>query len=69
MIASRLRELRDAKSMTQQELSNAAGVSQQCISLIERGGMTPSPSTLSRLAQALSVPVEHLTETAEPVAA
>lgn len=67
--SSSLRDIRIAKGLTQVELARKSGVTQQCISLIERGGMNPSPSTLSRLAQALSVPVEHLAESAEPVAA
>ncbi|MEV7088504.1 helix-turn-helix domain-containing protein [Streptomyces sp. NPDC093085] len=52
--AAMLRELREARSLTQQELATAAGLSVDAVSALERGRRTrPQPHTVRALASAL----------------
>lgn len=51
---------RRAKQLTQQQVATACGVTQQTISLIERGVSAPSDSLKVRLAQHLEQPGHHL---------
>ncbi|MFB8443293.1 helix-turn-helix domain-containing protein [Streptomyces niveus] len=52
--AALLRDLREARSLTQQELATAAGVSVDAVSALERGRRTqPQPHTVRALATAL----------------
>ena len=57
---ARLRTLRKAKGLSQVQLSKAVGVSQNAISLIERGRGYPTIETADAIAQALGVPIEDL---------
>lgn len=50
-----LRERRIAARMTQTKLAELSGVSQEAISVIERGGHTPSVKTAQKLAKILGV--------------
>ena len=52
---SRLVEVRKTKGMTQRGLAREAGISQALVAELERGKHPPSPSSLSKLARALSV--------------
>jgi transcriptional regulator with XRE-family HTH domain len=54
-LGSRLRALRKERDLTQRELADRARVSSNAISLIERGQISPSVSTLQNLARALNV--------------
>ena len=58
----RLRQLRTARGLTQQELSNATGglVTKQSISKYERGKSQPSPQVLRALADAFGVKTADL---------
>ncbi len=63
---TRLRELREAKGLTQSQLALAAGLSGGSVSNLEQGfRKTPSWETLQKLAGALGVGVEAFTEEAE----
>lgn len=54
--AALLRDLREARSLTQQELATAAGVSVDAVSALERGRRTqPQPHTVRALAAALQL--------------
>ncbi|MEV0346957.1 helix-turn-helix domain-containing protein [Nonomuraea sp. NPDC050680] len=54
--AAMLRELREARSLTQQELAAAAGLSVDAVSALERGRRTqPQPHTVRSLASALQL--------------
>lgn len=53
---SKVKELRDAKSLSQAELARRAGVSQRTISYLETGERAPSARVLFRLAKVLDVP-------------
>lgn len=59
-IGERLRELRERKLMTQAELGEAADVSRDQVSRIERDEVDPRFSTIRKLAKALNVEPEEL---------
>jgi transcriptional regulator with XRE-family HTH domain len=52
---ARLRAIRDAQFMTQDELAERSGVHQVTISRIEQGDVEPRYKTIKRLAAALGV--------------
>lgn len=57
----KLREVREAKKMSQEELEAASGISRQTISAIENGKSTCVMSdTLVALARALGVTVDQI---------
>lgn len=58
-----LRLLRIAKGLSQAQLGQAAGCSQSTISSWENGYTTPDDDVITRAAQALGVPPEHLRHT------
>lgn len=58
----RLKKLRQGRGMTQEQLAEAAGISVDFLSLLERGVNAPSFDTLEALAAALEVPVRELFE-------
>ncbi len=55
----RLRELRKQKDLTQEQLAEAAQISVEFLSNMERGVNAPSFETLERLAMALNVDVKE----------
>ncbi len=57
---ARLRLLRIQRQITQEQLSAAANLSVDFLSLIERGKNSPSFASLEKLAKALKVPVQEL---------
>ena len=57
---NRLKELRAAKSLPQQQLGQLVGASRQTISLIERGDYNPSITLALRIAQVFETPVEEV---------
>ena len=61
LVGRNVRAVRQARGMTQEELAETSGFSQQYISGLERGLRNPTVVTLYELAQALkSTPVELL---------
>jgi transcriptional regulator with XRE-family HTH domain len=71
LIAHRLRELRDAQSLSLAALAERSGVSKSNISLIERGESSATATVLDKLSAALGVTVaslfEQSTEAPSPV--
>jgi transcriptional regulator with XRE-family HTH domain len=55
-----LRRLREARGLTQQELSDASGVPRPTLAHLESGSANPTLSVLARVATTLSVPMEQL---------
>lgn len=53
-----VKERRDLRGLTQQELADKAGLSKVTIGQIERGNAEPSTGTLSKIAQALDCSIE-----------
>jgi transcriptional regulator with XRE-family HTH domain len=62
IFGERLREVRLAKGLTQNELAERCGTSIAAISHIERGTKVPTLTTLVRLADALQCKVTKLVE-------
>jgi transcriptional regulator with XRE-family HTH domain len=60
-----IRELRNKKGATQEDLAKGAGISRNMLSQIERGAGNPSWVTLRRVAAALGVSVSMLAKAAE----
>lgn len=56
-VAARLRELREARSISMRTLATRSGLSANALSMIERGKTSPSVSTLYKLADALGVSI------------
>ncbi len=56
----RLKELRNLRALSQQELADAAGIGRNTISRIERGKTGAHGRTLRRLAKTLEVDVAEL---------
>jgi transcriptional regulator with XRE-family HTH domain len=61
-VGRRLRDLRHAQHLSLVQLARQAGLSQGYLSQVERDRATPSTAALSKLAEALSVPVAHFFE-------
>lgn len=59
-LENRLKELRAAQSLNQQELGTLVGASRQTISLIERGDYNPSITLAIRIAKVFNKPVEEV---------
>ena len=56
-----IRQLRERKNLTQEELAKKAGITRSHLSLLEAGHRrNPSLDVLKRLARALGVPVTEL---------
>mgnify|MGYP001158011953 CR=1 FL=1 len=64
-VSQNIERWRKRRALTQEELSNLAGLSQNTIWRIESDGREPRPGTLRRIAEALKVPVEDLTAPSE----
>ena len=60
VLNNRLRELREAKGMTQAQLAEAIGVSRKTVNTVENGVFVPSTIIALKLAAALGEPVEAL---------
>ena len=63
---TRLKDVRQRKALTQQQLADRAGVNRVTIARIEGGKDEPFPTTVRKVADALGVEPEELLE---PVAA
>jgi XRE family transcriptional regulator, regulator of sulfur utilization len=63
-----IRQLRDARGLTQKELADAADVNATAISHIERGRTNPAWGTVKRIAVALDVRVSEVAARAEQLA-
>jgi transcriptional regulator with XRE-family HTH domain len=61
-IGDRVRELRRRKALTQEQLAKVVGRNRATISMIEANHNVPQPNTVRRIAEALGVPPEALTD-------
>lgn len=59
-LVNRLREFRDSRGWSQQQLADAAGIARASVSAIEAGRLTPSTAAALGLAAALNCRVEDL---------
>jgi len=60
MITNRLKEIRNGKGVTQQELAYAIGVIRQTVIAIEQNRYRPSVELALRIADYFKVPVETI---------
>ena len=65
-LGARIRELRKERGLIQRELAEAADLSLNAVSLIERDQTSPTVSTLERLANAMDVPLVAFFQRREP---
>ncbi len=61
-VAKNLTDYREQSSLTQQQLSELAGIDRKTINRIENGHFSPSIDTLTRLAVALNVLISDFFE-------
>ena len=59
-LANRLREVREAKGLTQAQLADLIGVSRKTVNTVENAVFVPSTVVALKLAAALGRPVEEL---------
>jgi transcriptional regulator with XRE-family HTH domain len=59
-IGSAIQLARSTRKLSQAELAKRAGISVSYLSLLERGKRDPPVSTVSRISEALGIPVELL---------
>lgn len=59
-VGERIRQAREHSGLTQAALAEAAGISDETISRIERGAYEPAVSTLVAIARALGAGLDHL---------
>ena len=59
-IGNKLKNLREAKSETVEQLANAVGISQSAVSMYETGNRIPRDEIKIRIAEHFSVPVESI---------
>lgn len=55
-----LKFIRESNDLTQKELANKSGLSQQCVCSLEQGTRSPTGSTLVALSRALNVSTDYL---------
>jgi transcriptional regulator with XRE-family HTH domain len=60
--ATRLREWRRRRALSQRELAGLAGIRQPTVVRLEKGAQQPHPRTIRKLAKALDIPIEELLE-------
>lgn len=56
----KIREVREAKNISQEELSQKSGVSRSIISALENGKTNTTSKTLANIARALGVSVDQI---------
>ena len=59
-LANRIKELRDQKGISQEELAHRAGLSRTGMGFLETGKRWPRLDTLMKVAQGLNVTVDEL---------
>lgn len=62
-----IRQLRNKRRLSQEDLAHAAGVTTGTISAIERGNSNPTWGTVKRIAEALDVSVPELAKRADAI--
>lgn len=68
-VGSRIHQLRVESHITQRELSKMSGLAVSYLSRVENGRLSPTLPTLTKITDALSVPVTALFDAKEPLEA
>jgi transcriptional regulator with XRE-family HTH domain len=63
LVGGRLREARQGRDMTQEDVAREAGLTKSFVSAVERGETSPSIGSLYRLCEVLGVSIAELFET------
>jgi transcriptional regulator with XRE-family HTH domain len=66
-IGAKLRELREAKNLSQGDIEERTGLHRAYISRVERGHNVPTVGTLEKFAHALEIPLYRFFADEEPV--
>lgn len=66
LLGDKIKSAREARRMTQGELSKRVGVTQSSISKLEKGTISAAVDTLRSIAQVLGLSVDELISTADP---
>ncbi len=61
-----IKNARESRGMTQEDFSDAIGVSRSSVGMYETDQREPKLSTLKRISEVLSVPIEVLVGSASP---
>jgi transcriptional regulator with XRE-family HTH domain len=64
-LGTAIRELRDKRGVTQEDLAHDAGITVGTLSLIERGRSNPAWATVKRIAKALDTTMGDLAKRAD----
>lgn len=64
-LGAAVRELREKRGISQEDLAHEAGITTSTVSLIERGRSNPTWSTVKNLARALNVSLAEFAALAE----
>lgn len=56
----KLRQIRESKGITQEDLAYNAGISYTTVSNLENGHLNPTLASLYAIAEALKIPVQEL---------
>ncbi|HYP56407.1 MAG TPA: helix-turn-helix transcriptional regulator [Solirubrobacterales bacterium] len=67
-LGAAVRQLREKRGRTQEEIGEAAGLTGATVSLIERGHANPTWATVRDLAEALDIPMGQLAKLADKLA-
>lgn len=62
-----IRQLRQKRSMTQEDLAHEAGITTGTLSLIERGNANPTWSTIKGIALGLELSIEDIAKLADQI--
>ncbi len=68
-VSKQIKEAREEKNLSQQELADKSGLPQSHISRIENAKHSPSRTTLEKIAKALKVPISRFDPSADDKAA
>lgn len=60
MIKNNIKQYREAKNLTQEQLAEAVGVSRQTVIAMEKGNYEPSLGLALKLAKFFKMTVEHI---------
>ena len=61
-LSEKIRQVREERGMTQKEVASLMGISQQAYGQYESGKREPKPETLGRIAAALNVSLNEITD-------
>ena len=64
-LGNAIRKLREKREMTQEDLSEAAGITVRTLSQLETGNSNPTWATVGDIARSLGIPISELAKRSE----